>query len=61
MNHHSLLKRDKGDAIIIGASSTKHMEENMVDLEKGALPDDVVQALNEGWNKCKGTAIRYWH
>lgn len=32
MNHHSMLKREKGDAIIIGASSTKHMEQNMVSL-----------------------------
>jgi len=61
MNHHSLLSRDKGDAIIIGASSTKHMEENLVDLEKGKLPDDVVEALEEGWGKCRGLAGRYWH
>ncbi|KAK5691983.1 hypothetical protein LTR97_011154 [Elasticomyces elasticus] len=61
MTHHSLLKREKGDAIIIGASSVKHMEENMVDLEKGPLPEDVVQALDKGWEGCKGIGIRYWH
>lgn len=27
MSHHSLLKREHGDAIIIGASSIKHIEE----------------------------------
>ncbi|KAK5163294.1 hypothetical protein LTR04_002663 [Oleoguttula sp. CCFEE 6159] len=61
MNHHSLLKRDKGDAIIIGASSTAHMEQNMVDLEKGPLPEDVVQALDAGWERTKGISGRYWH
>jgi aflatoxin B1 aldehyde reductase len=25
MTHHSLLKREQGDGVIIGASSTKHM------------------------------------
>jgi aryl-alcohol dehydrogenase-like predicted oxidoreductase len=42
-----------GDAVIIGASSTKHREENLVDLEKGPLPEEVVQALNVGWGENK--------
>ena len=58
MTHHSMLRREKGDAIIIGASSTQHRESNMVDLEKGPLPDDVLQALDTGW---KGISLRYWH
>jgi len=61
MTHHSLLKRENGDAIIIGASSVKHLEENLVDLEKGPLPEEVVQALDKGWEGCKGISIRYWH
>ncbi|EMC97999.1 hypothetical protein BAUCODRAFT_410420 [Baudoinia panamericana UAMH 10762] len=61
MNHHCLLSREKGDAIIIGASSVKHMEENMVDLEKGPLPEEVIQALDKGWEGCKGISIRYYH
>lgn len=77
--HHSKMKKEYGDACIIGASSTKvrdqlvecfprsaltflkHMEENMVDFEKGPLPDEVVQALDAGWDRCKGISIRYWH
>lgn len=61
MNHHSQLKREYGDAIIIGASSTKHIEQNMKDLDKGPLPEDVVKALDEGWEGCKVLAGRYWH
>ena len=37
ISHHSLMKREHGDAVLIGASSVKHIEENLVDLEKGPL------------------------
>lgn len=61
MMHHSLLKREKGDAVIIGASSTRHLEENLVDMEKGPLPDEVLQALDAGWKRVREEAGRYWH
>ena len=31
------MRREHGDAVLIGASSVKHIEENLVDLEKGPL------------------------
>jgi aflatoxin B1 aldehyde reductase len=37
MSHHSQLKREHGDAVIIGASSLSHIEQNLLDLEKGPL------------------------
>ncbi|KAG9827468.1 hypothetical protein KCU77_g14399, partial [Aureobasidium melanogenum] len=61
MQNHSQLKREKGDAIIIGASSPHHIEQNLKDMEKGPLPDDVLEALNKGWEGCKGISIRYYH
>lgn len=61
MNHHSQLKRKNGDGIIIGASSKNHIEQNLKDFEKGPLPDDVVQALDQGWDRVKGISSRYWH
>lgn len=61
MSHHSLLKRQYHDAILIGASSTKHIEQNLIDLEKGPLPKDVVTALDEAWARVKGVAAKYWH
>ena len=61
MTHHSKMKREFGDAIIIGASSTKHLEENLVDLEKGPLPEDVVAALDAGWERTRGGSGKYWH
>jgi aflatoxin B1 aldehyde reductase len=61
LTHHSLLKREHGDAIIVGASSAKQLEENLAACDKGPLPEDVVQALDEGWLKVKSVATKYWH
>jgi aflatoxin B1 aldehyde reductase len=60
--HHSALKvMDGNDGLIIGVSSLKQLEGNLRDLEKGPLPEDVVQALDQAWLINKGTAPRYWH
>ena len=61
MTHHSLLGKECPDAILIGASSTKHISQNMKDLEKGTLPDSVVKALDRAWDSVKPLAGRYWH
>lgn len=61
MTHHSQLRREFGDAIIIGASSVQHIEQNLVDLEKPALPEEVVQALDQGWEGCKAISQKYFH
>ncbi|KAI0697766.1 Aldo/keto reductase [Cytidiella melzeri] len=61
LSHHSQMKREYGDAVIIGASSTKHIEQNLVDLEKGSLPEEVVKALDEAWLSVSGIATNYWH
>ena len=61
MTNHSLLKREFGDVIIIGASSAAQLEENLVNLEKGPLPEDVVAALDEGWQTVRGICAKYFH
>ncbi|KAK6353575.1 hypothetical protein TWF696_005537 [Orbilia brochopaga] len=58
--HHSALSRDHGDAVIIGASGATQLEENLTNLEKGPLPDDVVTAFEEGWQKVKGVCVPYF-
>jgi len=45
---HSLFGGEKGDAVLLGASSAKHSEGNFLDLEKGPLPDEVVGAFERG-------------
>ncbi|KAI1319641.1 aldo/keto reductase [Xylariaceae sp. FL0255] len=59
LSHHSMLKSEHGDAVILGAGSVKNFESNLADLEKGSLPDDIVEALNAAWLACKGTAGKY--
>lgn len=61
MTHHSQLKKINGigDVVIIGASSTEQLESNLVNLEKGPLPNDVLKALDEGWAKVMGISWKY--
>lgn len=63
MTHHSELNiKDGGrDGVIIGVSSEAQLEGNLKDLEKGPLPDEVVQALDEAWLVAKATTANYWH
>ncbi|PHH90575.1 hypothetical protein CDD83_3262 [Cordyceps sp. RAO-2017] len=62
MVHHSKLQVKKGnDGIIIGVSSVEQLEHNLDCLEKGPLPDDVVQALDQAWAMSKADSTNYWH
>ncbi|KAI5479108.1 Aldo/keto reductase [Pseudohyphozyma bogoriensis] len=59
--HHSAMKPEFGDHVLIGVSKVTHLEANLKDLEKGPLPEDVVKALDEGWQLVKSVASNYWH
>lgn len=61
--HHSKLRiKDGGnDGIIIGISSYAQLDGNLDAIEKGPLPDDVVQALDRAWMTVKADAPNYWH
>ncbi|KAF4124307.1 aflatoxin B1 aldehyde reductase [Geosmithia morbida] len=62
MVHHSQLKiKDGNDGIIIGVSSVTQLEDNLNNLEKGPLPDEVVQALDQAWLVSKVDSTNYWH
>ncbi|CAK7201647.1 hypothetical protein SEUCBS139899_004356 [Sporothrix eucalyptigena] len=60
VSHHSILKREHGDAVIIGASSAAQLEENLTSLEKGPLPDEVVQAFDDAWAIVKPVCKPYY-
>lgn len=66
VKHHSDLKingvgEGGNDGIIIGVSSLKQLEGNLADLEKGPLPEEVVQALDDAWlNVAKASSPLYW-
>lgn len=60
--HHSALKiKDGNDGVIIGVSSAAQLEHNLTNLEKGPLPDEVVQAIDEAWHIAKVDTVNYWH
>lgn len=60
--HHSGLKiKDGNDGILIGVSSVAQLEDNLNNLEKGPLPEEVVAALDEAWQVSKGESVPYWH
>ena len=61
LKHHSQLSAQLGDAVIVGTSSTTHLEDNLADLEKGPLPGDVAEAVEAAWPMVKGVAPKYWH
>ncbi|KAF8198834.1 Aldo/keto reductase [Mycena galopus ATCC 62051] len=49
VSHSSLMRRDHGDAVVIGGSSLPQVEKNLINLEKEPLPADVVAALDTAW------------
>ena len=57
--HHSALDADKGDAVIIGASSPKQLETTLTACEKGPLPKNLADAVNGVWENAKETAPDY--
>ncbi|TCD61719.1 hypothetical protein EIP91_008005 [Steccherinum ochraceum] len=61
LSHHSALKKEHGDAIIIGGSSVKHVQQNLDALDKGPLPEEVVKALDEAYDVVKAKQTKYFY
>jgi len=61
ISNHSMMKRECGDAVLIGASSLDHIKQNLVDLEKGSLPEEVLQVLDAAWLEVQPYASKYFH
>lgn len=61
--HHSALKVTGGgnDGVIIGVSSAQQLDDNLTNLEKGPLPEELVKALDEAWAITKADTTNYWH
>lgn len=62
VHHHSALNVKGGrDGIILGVSSFAQLESNLRDIEKGPLPEEVLDALDQAWLITKATTPNYWH
>ena len=58
--HHSMLREERGDGIIVGASKLDHLQQNLAALEKGPLPDETVKAFGEAWEICRADSPEYF-
>ncbi|KZO99160.1 Aldo/keto reductase [Calocera viscosa TUFC12733] len=56
--HHSALGPE--DGVILGATSPEQLASNLDDSAKGPLPQDVVDAIDQGWEEVKGYAPQYF-
>lgn len=62
--HHSALKfaKDGGnDGVIFGVSKIEQLNQNILDLQKGPLPEEIVKALDAAWITTKGNSPNPWH
>lgn len=60
LRHHSQLREGK-DGILIGVSSINQLHTNIDCIEKSALPEEVVDALDSAWMALKAMSPAYWH
>lgn len=60
LGYHSMMKPDRGDAILIGASKVNHLMQNMALLDEGPLPEDVVASIDAAWEISKADAPEYF-
>lgn len=58
--HHSMLKEERGDGIIIGASKLNHLTQNMEAMKAGPLPEDVLAAFEEAWKTARPDSPDYF-
>lgn len=59
LKHHSALETSAEDSIIVCASDPKQLEECLLDLEKGPLPEQIVKAMDEAWVKARHQPYEY--
>lgn len=61
--HHSSLRTSGAgnDGVIIGASKLDQLENNIRDLEKGPLPEALVDELDKAWLLAKSASDQTWH
>jgi len=61
VNHSALNIKDGNDGVIIGVSSLSQLDGNLKDVEKGPLPQEVLDALDKAWLVSKPDTPNYWH
>lgn len=60
MYHHSKLKGELGDGVIIGMSNMDQLQQNLAAAEEGPLDNRVVAAFDEAWKKVAHECPNYF-
>ncbi|XP_064391547.1 aflatoxin B1 aldehyde reductase member 2-like isoform X2 [Halichondria panicea] len=60
LNHHSQLRPEHGDAVIIGCSKVEHLLANLEACKEGPLHKGVVEAIDKAWEMDKHNCVRYY-
>ena len=60
VHHSALISSWAEHAIIVGASSQPHLEQNLAAIQSTPLPDAVVDAYDEEWETVRPTCIKYF-
>ncbi|KAJ7632840.1 NADP-dependent oxidoreductase domain-containing protein [Roridomyces roridus] len=58
--HHSVLRKESGDKVILGAGRKEHLEDNLRALESGPLPADVVEVFEKAWEQARALPVQYF-
>lgn len=60
LHHHSLMKPELGDGIIIGCSKIEHVRANIEACKDGPLDSRVVEAFEEAWKLDRVNCANYY-
>ena len=58
--HHSMLREERGDGIIIGASKLNHLKQNLEAAKARPLPEGILDAFEEAWETCRRDSPEYF-
>ncbi len=56
----SMLKSERGDAIIIGVSNIRHLRNNIEFINSGELPDELMESFDKAWKTCGEESPQYY-
>lgn len=57
---HSMLRGERGDAILIGASRLSHLQQNLAAVKAGPLPEELAGAFDRAWEITRGDSPEYF-
>lgn len=60
VHHSDIAAGSVKHGIILGASSLGHFEENLAACNSGPLPENVINALDNGWDEVRPACIKYF-